>query len=36
VFTVTRDGRTLLRETWAIRNRVTGLRGPATRRSGQV
>jgi PadR family transcriptional regulator, regulatory protein PadR len=36
VFTVTRDGRALLRETGAIRDRVTGLRGPATRRSGQV
>ena len=34
VFTVTRDGRALLRETGAVRDRVTGLRRPAARRSG--
>jgi|RhiMetdeSRZDD1v2_1073273.scaffolds.fasta_scaffold56935_5 PadR family transcriptional regulator PadR len=36
IFTLTRDGRAVLRETGAIRERVAGLGRPAARRSGQV
>jgi DNA-binding PadR family transcriptional regulator len=36
VFTLTRDGRALLRETGATRDRVAGLRRPAARRSSQA